>query len=156
MGTVASDRPACSLLNASLSTLWEARVVGRSKKWAKGMRVLVCGSRNWADYSVIKRELDKLLASVDKEPFIVIQGKARGADALAEQWCYDNGVPCAGVEAYWQKFGKAAGHYRNEWMLWLEPDRVLAFSEDIDHSKGTRNMVQQATRKGITTVVFSA
>jgi len=42
------------------------------------MRIIVCGSRNWTNYSIIYRELSKLPGNT-----VIIHGAARGADTIA-------------------------------------------------------------------------
>ena len=121
------------------------------------MKILVCGSRDWNDYTAIRRELDKLYhIQVERDALIIIQGGARGADAIARGWAERNGVPCVQVDANWVFYGKSAGPISNEWMLRLDPDLVLAFSVDLDHSKGTKNMVTQALKAGVKVLSFEA
>lgn len=52
------------------------------------MRVLVCGSRTWPEAvgGVITRVLEGLSSVADERyPLVVIDGRARGADAVARQ-----------------------------------------------------------------------
>lgn len=47
--------------------------------------------------------------------------------------------------AEWTEYGKAAGPIRNREMLRSgKPDLVTAFHRDLNQSKGTRDMVEQA------------
>lgn len=103
------------------------------------MRVLVTGDRDWWDSNLIFAELDQL------EPDVVIHGAARGADVMAGDWARLHSVVCISVPAQWNKHGRAAGPIRNQEMLAYSPDFVLAFHDDIDHSRGTADMIRRAT-----------
>lgn len=54
--------------------------------------------------------------------------------------------------ADWKQYGKAAGPIRNKQMLDEgQPDLVLCFHDDIEKSKGTKNMYELAKARGIKT-----
>ena len=109
-----------------------------------GMRVLVCGGR---DYDNWKR-INKTMSALDKESSIslIIQGGANGADWLAAKWAKHNRKPCAQFNAHWDTLGKAAGPMRNQWMLEFgQPELIVAFGG----GRGTQNMVDSATNAGI-------
>jgi hypothetical protein len=54
------------------------------------------------------------------------------------------------VSAKWEKYGLAAGPIRNQEMLdTYKPDLVVAFHNDIEHSKGTKDMITRAMNYGI-------
>jgi hypothetical protein len=74
----------------------------------------------------------------------VVQGGARGADALAGQWAQDRGGSQKRVPAEWIKHGRAADHIRNAAMLLEKPDLVIAFPGGA----GTADMVRQAKKAG--------
>lgn len=101
--------------------------------------VLVTGGRHYDDYDVVCEAMERAA------PDFVVQGGATGADALARDWCRENTVPCATVEAYWKRLGGSAGPRRNGWMLMLKPSFVLAFPGD----RGTEDMIEQAEDLGI-------
>ena len=46
------------------------------------MRVLVCGGRNYNNYSRVKEVLEGL----DPKPTVIIEGGAFGADTMAYNW----------------------------------------------------------------------
>ncbi|KKN01348.1 hypothetical protein LCGC14_1128740 [marine sediment metagenome] len=53
-------------------------------------------------------------------------------------------------------YGKAAGPIRNKQMLDEgQPHLVLAFHDNIEESTGTKDMVKQAAKRGIETLVIS-
>jgi hypothetical protein len=107
------------------------------------VRVLVCGSRYWTDDAAIRRELEALA------PDVVIEGFATGADRLARKVAVEMGARVVSFPADWS-LGRKAGPIRNQRMLDEgEPDLVLAFHEDLERSRGTRDMVERARRAGV-------
>ncbi len=114
------------------------------------MRVLVCGGRNYSDFSRLCAVLDKLNdeAGVD----VVIEGGAPGADRLAREWARIVARPGADVETFeadWENQGTFAGPARNRRMLTEgKPDLVIAFPG----GSGTANMVKQARKAGVEVV----
>jgi hypothetical protein len=114
------------------------------------MRVLVTGGRKYSDYGAVKRELDALarMAGVLRVVLVVIEGGAKGADALAARWCEDNPSNVRHVQekADWKTHGKRAGPIRNQAMLDKhQPSLVLAFPG----GRGTADMVARARKAGI-------
>src|SRR5258706_16173814 len=116
------------------------------------MKVLVCGDRNWSDSYAVSRELDALKTAYPD--LVIIEGCARGADSMAEDWAAYHGVETHHHPADWEKFGKAAGPIRNREMLTEKPDFVIAFHSNLPMSKGTKHMVNIARRAGIPTEVY--
>jgi hypothetical protein len=110
------------------------------------MKVLVCGSRDWNNKAAISSEISRFKADT-----IIIQGGARGADSIAKECAEYYGLHCAEILPLWDHFGKRAGHIRNEAMLELEPDLVLAFSSG---SAGTQSTIDKARKKGIPVEVY--
>lgn len=112
------------------------------------MRLLVCGGR---DYKNAQKVFDTLTAIANKKGIeLIIHGAAKGADTWADIWAVYCGIermpfPVSGAE--WDRHGKRAGHLRNAKMIEFgKPDGVVAFPG----GKGTANMVDQATKAGIT------
>lgn len=108
------------------------------------VRILICGGREWKDYRGIHTAIEVW------KPYIIISGAARGADTIAEELAYSLDIDAEIYPAQWNTFGRAAGPIRNSQML-LEgkPDLVLAFHDDLENSKGTKNMVNQAKKAGL-------
>lgn len=105
-----------------------------NEKWK---RILVCGGRTYSDWERVKYVLDCVRPTIE----VIIQGGAKGADALAKQWAKERHLPCEEFLADWSKYGKRAGHLRNTQMLVAgKPDLVIAFPG----GKGTANMIAQA------------
>lgn len=109
------------------------------------MRVLICGDRNYTN----RKKIRAYMVTLPKNT-IIIDGGARGADSLANEIAVQNGYPTERYFAEWNIYGRAAGPIRNKQMLDEgKPDLVVYFHDDIDNSKGTRNMILKATAAGI-------
>lgn len=106
------------------------------------MRVLVCGSRHFNDYELLERILDEYDITE------VIEGEARGADTLSRIYAEHRGISVRGFPADWALLGRRAGPIRNRQMLTEgKPDCVVAFRGP--NSRGTQNMIDQATKAGV-------
>jgi hypothetical protein len=100
------------------------------------IRVLVTGGRDYENREAVFKALQAIHEKVRIDT--IIHGKARGADALADEWASSAGVTVEAYPAEWNKYGKAAGPIRNrEMLLESTPDLVVAFPG----GKGTKNMV---------------
>src|SRR3954465_9327693 len=111
------------------------------------MRLLVCGSRHFNDYKLLEKELDKYDISE------IVEGEARGADKLSRIYGEHRGIPVRPFPANWNLYGKRAGPIRNSAMLSEgKREMVVAFREP--NSRGTQNMIDQAKKAGIETVVI--
>lgn len=105
------------------------------------MRAIVCGGRDFEDWALLSRKLDELALT------FVMEGGARGADALARRWALDRLGPTGHrcFPADWASLGKSAGHARNQEMLVVgRPDLVVAFPG----GRGTADMVHRARANG--------
>jgi len=109
--------------------------------------VLITGDRGWKD----KTAVDTVIAGLRhlQKPLTVLHGHAKGADALAHEWRACADVDVRSFPADWTRFGNGAGPIRNRQMLDEEPDLVVAFHDDLVHSKGTGDCVAEALRRGI-------
>lgn len=121
------------------------------------MKILVCGSRHCPQQVVID-SLNKLSLEWPKTPkdalgnwlpnVFIIAGGAKGADTAAIDWACINWCPFKEYPADWNKYGKAAGHIRNQQMLDEgKPDLVVAFL--APDSRGTKDMLSRAEKAGI-------
>lgn len=117
--------------------------------------VLVCGDRNWSDREALYRALDGLHA--DHRITRLVEGEAKGADTMAREWAETRGVLVDPYPADWKRYGRSAGPRRNTQMLVEgQPNLVVAFHPNIAKSKGTANMVRQASAAGIPVMLFDA
>lgn len=119
-------------------------IVGSSPIYPVMKKILVCGSRDWHLAEPIRAALQELLEHTAAQNIMIIHGGARGADTIAGDIGKQLGMAVARVDANWDHYHKAAGAFRNKWMHLLEPDYVLAFTEDYHKSRGTKNMVKLA------------
>lgn len=97
--------------------------------------ILVCGGRDFDDYSLMENTLTQIHKQLGISQ--LIHGDARGADRLSGAWASKNGIAVTAVPADWNKFGKSAGFRRNETMARMSPDLVVAFPG----GKGTEHMI---------------
>lgn len=107
------------------------------------MKLMVTGGRDYDDEKMVFDVLDEIHA---KTPIkLLIHGNAKGADALAQLWCNDRGVPFKAFPAKWKQYGKAAGPIRNQDMINEKPWLLVAFPGGT----GTANAVFVARRHNI-------
>lgn len=107
------------------------------------MRVIVCGGRLYTDQETVFKCLDAF-HSLYPITFL-IEGGQRGADALANLWARTRKIPYHTEQAQWKKYKRSAGAIRNNEMLMLKPDFVIAFPG----GPGTKLMKSQAANLGI-------
>jgi hypothetical protein len=115
-------------------------------------RVLVTGSRDWRDRSMIEEVLDTLLT--EHGQLAIAHGHCpTGADAYADEWARRN-RPRAQITRYianWKLNGRAAGPIRNQHMVDDGADVCLAFIRN--HSAGASGCADMARRAGIPVVL---
>lgn len=114
------------------------------------MKVLVTGDRAWDDVKLVVDTLEQLPPGT-----IVVHGAYRGADTVAGEVAKALGFVVRAYPADWESFKFRAGPIRNQLMLDEEHrddepiDLVIAFHDDIEHSKGTKDMIKKALNAGI-------
>lgn len=110
----------------------------------KGLHLLVCGGRDFRNRDAVHQALSAVRAKHGIAS--IIQGGADGADRLAAEWGWDNGIPVGTFNADWKKHGRKAGPIRNRQMLEEgRPDAVVAFPGGA----GTADMIRQAEAAGL-------
>lgn len=115
------------------------------------MKVLVCGHREFDDWSLLCDELQNFLRYPD---LVIIEGEAKGADFLARVWAKHHSIPYEAYPADWKTYGVGAGPIRNKEMLVKgKPNLVIAFLSK--GSKGTANMLKQAKEANVETIVVN-
>jgi hypothetical protein len=77
---------------------------------------------------------------------------ARGADALGAKLAHNYSLKLIEMPADWDTHGKSAGYKRNQEMAKIAT-HLVAFWDST--SKGTKHMIDIATRKGLTVKVVS-
>lgn len=115
------------------------------------MKVLITGDRHWTDPQPIDVVIHGLLVTCRAKgvTLTVLHGNARGVDSLADTWKRLSDVDVRPFPADWAKYPKAAGPIRNRQMLDEKPDLVVAFHDELDGSKGTKDCVNEAVKRGI-------
>jgi predicted Rossmann fold nucleotide-binding protein DprA/Smf involved in DNA uptake len=110
----------------------------------------VVGSREFTDYSFMKKTLDYYLeiGSIDK----IISGGARGADTLAKKYAMDNEIPFQEFIAEWEQYGKSAGFIRNEKIV-NNIDMLVAFPVKGIENKGTMHSIRLAQKQNKDVVI---
>lgn len=110
------------------------------------MRILVTGSRDWYDKTVIRNAISSVPVE-EGEQVIVVHGGARGADYLAQECAYALGYIAERYDAEWNTYGKRAGYIRNKEMVEAGADICLAFIKN--ESKGATMCAKLAEDAGI-------
>lgn len=117
-------------------------------------RLLVTGSRSWTDREAIRGALRQAWRDLQPGPIVLVHGAARGADVIARDIWTGGGLPDEPHPADWKTYGRAAGPRRNQEMVDLGADLVLAFPSP--DSIGTRDCIRKARAAGIKVWVYEA
>ncbi len=111
------------------------------------MKIVIAGCRDYDDYVQAEPLLAEALRELAPDGDItVISGGCRGADAIGERYAHEHGYAVERYPAEWKKYGSAAGPIRNAQMA-DAADAVVCFWDG--RSRGTKNMLERAARKGI-------
>lgn len=111
------------------------------------MRVIVAGSREIVDFSIIESAIIKSGFAITE----IISGTARGVDKLGELYGEKNNIRVTRFPADWNRYGKSAGYIRNEEMA-KNADALIAIWDG--KSRGTKNMIDIATKKELKVFVL--
>jgi hypothetical protein len=114
------------------------------------MKVIIAGSAD----GPTRRDIDKAMVQAAEKgivPTLVLCGEARGADTHGKHWAQARGIDVKSFPAEWGLYGKAAGPIRNSEMV-KEADALIAVWNGT--SRGTRDVIQKAQRKGIPVVIY--
>jgi hypothetical protein len=84
---------------------------------------------------------------------LLVEGGAKGADSLANQWAKKNNIPVDTVNAEWDTHGKAAGMIRNRKMLDKHPEAHL-IGFPVGESRGTRGCISEALKRKMSVTVY--
>lgn len=107
-------------------------------------RFVFSGSRGWTHGEPVRRAIAALPAGA-----VVVTGGARGLDAIAELEASRAGLEVEVYEADWDRFGRSAGHRRNERMIALPGVEGLSAFRSRGRSPGTDGAVRLAKGSGI-------
>jgi hypothetical protein len=81
----------------------------------------------------------------------VLSRETPGVDTLAEWWAEQHGIPVTRFTAEWKRYGRRAGPIRNQEMAGYAEGLVAVWD---GQSRGTRNMIQLARRRGLQVYVY--
>ena len=115
------------------------------------MKILISGSRVYANRHKIHNVLSVL-------PFdtVIIHGDCRGADKLSGSVATELGMTVDSYPADWNQYGRAAGPIRNQKMLDNNDiEKAIIFHENLQESKGTKDMVSRLKKKGIPIDIYN-
>lgn len=115
------------------------------ERYQRSLKILVCGDRN--AHSCFEEQIKFELKQLPKFSTL-IHGGCSGVDSCADRIARELSIDVVCYKADWGKYGYGAGPIRNLLMLDKEePDLVLAFHEDIENSKGTKDMILKSYTK---------
>jgi hypothetical protein len=98
------------------------------------MKVIIAGSRSILDKWTIVEAVGATDWIIDE----VVSGGAVGVDRLGEEWAATHNIPVRQFIAEWDRYGKAAGIYRNNDMAQYA-DALIAVWDG--KSRGTLHMI---------------
>jgi len=109
-------------------------------------RVIICGGRDFNGSTMAYKAISNTLKNISKEELEIVEGGAKGADRIGREWAIANNVTYKTFPADWENNGKAAGHIRNAEMAEYGT-HCIAFWDGV--SRGTKNMIDTASKKGL-------
>jgi len=110
-------------------------------------RLLICGGRDFTDEASGFAFLDQIAA--ERQIAVVIEGGARGGDAIGRAWAEARGIEVVTFFADWAGLGRKAGPIRNHAMLTDGKPTLVAA---LPGGKGTAHMVGIARETGVEVV----
>jgi hypothetical protein len=113
------------------------------------MRVIIAGSRDVCEEDVMFAIENCEWKSKIK---VVVSGGAKGADSYGEKWAMANHLSIKQFIPDWKAKGKSAGPQRNAEMS-KNADGLIAVWDG--ESKGTKNMIEHATKNGLRILIFN-
>ena len=113
-------------------------------------KVIIAGCRDFADYELLKEKCDFYLQNQKPENVVIVSGHASGADALGERYAQERGLQLETYPADWKAHGRAAGPIRNAQMASVART-LIAFWDG--KSRGTKNIIDTATKRGLKVAV---
>ena len=113
------------------------------------MKVAISGSRTFTDRELVERVIDRLIVRQD---FILFGDAPNGVDRFVAEYLQgpaaDEVFNWQEYPAEWERYGKRAGHLRNEWMI-HDAEALIAIFAPGPRTPGTSNALSQAMKKGI-------
>ena len=106
------------------------------------MKTIIAGGRNIHDYTLVLSALEESTF----KPTEIVSGMAPGVDTLAIQFANENNLPLIEFPADWNQYKRAAGPIRNRQMAEYGDALVAIWDGE---SRGTMNMISEATKRGL-------
>ena len=103
------------------------------------MRTIVAGSRTVTEYNLVASAIAEAPWSLS----VIISGGAKGVDTLGEAYAHLKEIPLEIFNADWNRFGRAAGHMRNEEMAKNAQALIAVWDGE---SRCTANMIETAKK----------
>lgn len=117
------------------------------------LNVIIVGGRDFKDYETLYEECNRILETyITFRTVHIISGTARGADRLGDRFAKEQNLHPILMPAQWKRYGKSGGVKRNEEMAKIA-DLAIIFWDG--KSRGTKNMIDQAEKKGIRTYIYN-
>ncbi len=115
------------------------------------MRLVIAGSRDVVDYSILKQCWSQYRYA--KYVTEIVSGGARGVDSLAIRLANEIDIPVKVMKPDWDKYPRRAGFLRNADMA-AYAHSVLAIWDY--ESPGTKHMIQISKDRGLYVEVYNA
>ena len=116
------------------------------------MRAIIAGKRDFTDKQFAFKTLDAIFKKTGM-PDEIIEGGAKGADALGHAYAKERGIATKRFPAAWSLHGKAAGPIRNRQMAEYahksQDGKAMLIAFWDGSSRGTANMIKTAEGMGI-------
>lgn len=106
------------------------------------MKTIIAGGRTITDYTLVL----SALRESEIIPTEIVSGMNAGVDTLAIQYAKENNLPLKEFWADWNTYKRAAGPIRNRQMAEYGDALVAIWDGE---SKGTKNMISEATKRGL-------
>ena len=118
------------------------------------IKVGIVGKRRYLNYEKFCMDLRAELSKngIPIENLWVVTGCATGIDAMARKFAEDVRCPLTVYFANWEKYGRPAGPIRND-LIVSSVILLIAFWDG--KSKGTKNSISIANKKGVPSVVVN-
>ena len=110
------------------------------------MKVIIAGGRDFTNYKLLYLKCYNIIGDRDPETVEIVSGGAKGADSVGESFAVIRGYKIKRFPADWDTHGKFAGIKRNREMAEYA-DALIAFWDGS--SRGTKNMIEEAKKRGL-------
>lgn len=111
------------------------------------LRVIITGGRNFRNYPMLEKRVNKILSKVkETKDIIIVSGGSKGAEHLGEKYARKNHFKLEKYPVEWDIYGGRAGAVRDKEML--SKSRVCICFWDW-RNKGTKYFINSAKKEGL-------